>query len=91
MAKSERYQDQNWLVRRLRDTYMIMVPLLALRFWWYESRRPIEDEDDWPLTFSQCWCLSRGMVNVKQKHIYCWESEVDFEKDFPVDIEESDC
>lgn len=87
MARSDRYEDQNWLIRRLRDTYMVLAPIYAVRFWLHEILRPYDGPDDYLLSFHECWCLGKAIVNVKQRNIG-WIERI---PTIVVDIEESDC
>lgn len=66
----DRYQHQSWLVRRLRNRHYLLVPFKVIRIWYYEHNRELEDEDDWRMSFGQCWDLGCSLAHGKMKWYY---------------------
>lgn len=56
-----RYQDCNWPVRLWRRRHQLRIPFVAISIWRYEQKRDLDDEDDWRMTFGQCWGLAIGL------------------------------
>jgi hypothetical protein len=71
--KDPRYQHQSWLIRRWRDRYNLLIPFVAMQCWYHEHTRELEDQDDWRLTFGQCWHLAIGLTQGKKQHHFTSE------------------
>ena len=58
-----RYQNQPWHIKLWRRRYYIMIPYLALSFW-FKSKK---------YYFKFCWSVSVGLVQSKMKWYYTTE------------------
>lgn len=88
--KEDRYQYQNWFVRRWRDRHLLRVPFEALYLYWYNGPHAGKDEEDYdPLSFSNCWGIACGMADVHREYLYDWD-EIKDSFDFSDYPEEED-
>jgi hypothetical protein len=67
--KDPRYQHQSWLVRRWRDRYNFLIPVWAVRWWYYEQTREDDEEFD-RMYLAVCWNLACGHADFKKRHYY---------------------
>ena len=68
----KRYQDCNWVIRMWRRRHQLRVPLVAYQIWRGEKSREMDDEDDWRLTFRQCWGMAIGLSHGQMQWVYDW-------------------
>ena len=75
-----RYQNQNWFVRRWRDRYLLLIPWKAVYIYWYNGPYAEGDKDseDWdPLSFSGSWFIACGLCDTKREYWYSWDETID--------------
>lgn len=73
LDKQNRFQYQPWYIKLWRLRYYLPIPFMAVRFWLYERKRELEDEDDWRDSFSNMWSIAKGMAHHKMHWVYDWE------------------
>ena len=71
---ANRYQNQNWFVKRWRDRHLIGIPWEAIRIYWYNGPHN-KDEDD-PLSFSNSWSIACGLCDSKREYWYSWDEMI---------------
>lgn len=70
---SDRYQHQPWYVKLWRRRHYVPIPYTTIRIWLAERKRPLEDEDDWLLSFKSCWGLATGLAQANMNWVYDWD------------------
>jgi hypothetical protein len=73
MKNEKRYQNCSWYEKLWRRRHYISVPWVGFKIWWHERRRPLDDEDDWRMTFGQCVGLAKGLAQAKMNWVYDWD------------------
>ena len=61
---ANRFQSQPWYIKLWRYRWYLTIPHVTIRCWWVEWRRPLDDEDDWKMTFAQSWGLAKGLAQI---------------------------
>ena len=73
---SDRYQDQNWIVKIWRRRWYLLIPFDVLLMWAryrLKHRRERPGDDELPMSFSNFWSLAIGIAQCKMMWVYEWE------------------
>lgn len=68
--KKDRFQYQPWHIKLWRYRHYIPVPVMAVKFWLKERKRPLSYEHDWRAGFREMWGLAIGLQQVKMNWVY---------------------
>jgi hypothetical protein len=71
---NDRYQNQTYWTRRLRDLYLFLVPLEALKLCVVDRYTCAERQYvTRPLTVKQCWSIAIGLAHARMQYVWSWQ------------------
>jgi len=87
MTKDDRFQHQGFFVKAWRLRHYLPIPFVAVRIYFREQFRELEDEDDWKMRFVDCWGLATGLAQLPMKWYYTWDEVMKDDVAFESDVE----